>query len=73
MVKHGFSKKRAADRHAVEPARELAIAPRFHRMRIAGSMKCEVAFDDLLVDPRLGALAAGTDHLVENRVDAQFK
>src|SRR5205823_6930875 len=68
-MKHRFSKKRAADRDAVEAAHEFVSRPGFDRVSETKFVQASVALDDLFVDPGVGARGAASDHIDEAGVD----
>jgi DNA-3-methyladenine glycosylase I len=51
---HRFAEKHAANRNAVKPAHEPAVAPSLHRMRVAGIVEIHVSIDDGRRYPRPG-------------------
>jgi len=61
-MKHRFPKKRASNCDTVKAADQLAFLPCFDGMRVAELMQARVALDDLIIDPRILPLRAGTDH-----------
>ena len=74
---HRFTEKHPADRDTVETADQTAIAPRFHRMRVAAAMQLVVGVDDCRRDPgpalptpRRGS--TGFDHGAKRGVDANL-
>ena len=64
-MKHRFAEERAPNRDAVKATGELAIGPRFHRMRMPKLMHSGVAFNDLPIDPGIFAFGASFDYFGE--------
>ena len=64
---HRFAEKGAAERDAVEPARELAVQPAFDAVRMAELEQTVVARADYRIDPRrrpvVGGRGAERDHI----------
>ena len=73
VVKHRFAEEGAADRDAVETAGELALLPRLNRVSMAKLMEARVAFEDLFIDPGLGAFGALLHDFDEGSVDPDFE
>src|SRR6266550_5722297 len=83
-MKHRFTKKDAADRHAVESAGELAtgrvrptgglaVSPRFNRMRVTELMEPDITLDNFAIDPCVFTRRAGLDHVRKGSIDFGFK
>ena len=74
-MEHRLAEERPAERHAVQPARQLALPPCFDRVRQAQAVERDVAVDDLLGDPgaRIVRIAidfrAGMHHVREGAID----
>ena len=66
-MKHRFTEKTAANRHAVQPARQLAFLPRFHGMRVTDRVQILVTRHDLLIDPGFVTSRARPNHLARKR------
>ena len=64
-----------ADRHAVQPAGQPAVAPRLDRVRPAELVQPEVRRADVVVDPavRPARVGARVDHLLEGGVDPDLE
>ena len=67
-AEHRFAEKGAAEADAIEAADQFAIVPAFDRMSLAGSVETERGALDIGVDPRLGPVGAGADHVGESGV-----
>ena len=65
-AEHALAEEGRADRHAIEPADQLALAPAFDAVRVAAREQLAVERQDRLVDPALGMagprLGAGPHH-----------
>ncbi len=76
-AEHGFAVEHAADRHAVETADQLAVAPGFHRMRVAGLEQAGVGRHHRRGNPGAACplpwRGAGAHHLGEGGVDTQLE
>src|SRR4029450_6089599 len=72
-MKHRFAEERAPNRDTVKATGELAVCPRFHRMRMSKLMHPGVAVNDLPVDPGILPSGAGFDHFRETIVKLNFK
>lgn len=74
---HRFAEKGAAERHAVEPARELAIQPAFDAVRMAELEQTVVARPDYGIDPRcrpvVGGRGAERDHVGKGGIGGDAK
>src|ERR1700730_10444612 len=72
-MKHRFAEKGAADRDAVESAREFVLAPRFDGMRVTKFVQSFVTLDDLGIDPGILSFGAGANNFTETIVDLDFE
>ena len=72
-MKHRFTEETAANSHTIQSARQSALLPRFHRMRVTNRMQMLVTRHDLLVDPGLVTSRARPNHFRECAVDSNFK
>src|SRR3546814_6356265 len=74
---HRFAEKRAAERDAVKPARQLAVLPAFDAVRMAELEQSVVTRADDGVDPRrrpvIGGRGAERDHVGEGGVGVDAK
>src|ERR1043166_1637250 len=68
MMELRLAEKRAADRHPVKAAGELAVLPRLNRMSMSQPMQSRVTLDDLSVDPGFVAVRALLHHFAEGSV-----
>src|SRR5699024_2692526 len=69
-VEHRLAREQATDRDAVEPADQLTVLPRLHRVRPAEAVQLQVGRTDRRRYPAVGAswIGTGRDHLLEGRV-----
>ena len=72
-MKHRFTKKRAPDGDAVKSSGQLALTPRFDRMRVTKLVQPHVTLDNFAIDPGVFALGAGADHFRKTIVDFDLK
>ena len=74
-VEHRLAREEPADAHAVEPADELAVAPRLDAVRPAQLVQARVRVDERLVDPavRAARIGAAAHHRVERGVDPDLE
>src|SRR5882724_2323965 len=72
-MKHRFAEECSANRDSVKSSGELAVHPRFHRMRITKLMHLGVALNDLPIDPGIFASGASFDYFGETIVNPDFK
>ena len=74
---HGFAEKSAAERHAIKPARKLALQPAFDAMRVPQPEQPVIARLDDRIDPRrrpvAGRLGAQRDHIRKDGVGRDAK
>ncbi len=61
-AEHAFAEERPSKLHAVEPADQLTVIPDLDRMGMARPVQCEHRALDVVVDPRLVAVRAGSNH-----------
>ena len=64
--KHAFAEEGAAERHAVEPAGEPAVAPGFDRVAVAAPVELDIGFADRRIDPGVAAIVAGFGAAVDD-------
>ena len=74
---HRLAIKHSTDGDAIQSARQLAIEPRFNRMRIAVSMQPGVGVDhrggDPGTEPAIARRRASFDHVAEGAVDGDIE
>jgi hypothetical protein len=61
-TKHRFSKKSSAERDAVQSAGNLAVVPRFNRIREASPVKFTITLDNCFGYPRFLAVCTPAHH-----------
>src|ERR1700719_2709685 len=75
-TEHALAEEHAAERDAIKPAHQLALAPGLDTVRIAPSVERAVKPEDLVVDPsfrpHLRRLRAAPHHRVEGGIDADL-
>src|SRR5258705_13278046 len=72
-IKYESPKEPPAISHTIQSARQFALLPRFHRMRVTNCMQMLVTRHDLLIDPGLVTSRAGPNHLRERAIDFYLK
>src|SRR5205823_1116091 len=74
MIKHALAKKRAADRHAIKAARQLASTPDFHTVRPAETVKLAIIGYDLFRNPSVSvSRCAALNYGFKIVIDGNFK
>jgi hypothetical protein len=73
VVKHRLAEEGAANRDAVEATGEPAVLPRLNRVGVAELVETSIAFDDLIIDPRLRTSRALLHDLGKGNVDPDFE
>ena len=74
MVKHAFTKERAANGYSIESSGQITFSPHFDAVRMAQMVQFTIIFDNFRRNPCIAvARRASFDHGIEVSIETNFK